>query len=72
MKTLELNGVRYRIKKETPNLFLCQMINERGEDIGSSGLLISDMLKTQIWRDSGTRIISKSRLRNKPVQLKLF
>ena len=63
MNVLILEGVRYRIKQEKETLLICQMIDEQGQDIGSDGTLISDILPTLRWKNSGTRIISKKRIK---------
>ena len=63
MNILILEGVRYRIKQEKETLLVCQMIDEQGQDIGSDGTLISDILPTLRWKNSGTRIISKKRIK---------
>ena len=63
MNVLILKGVRYRIKQEKETLLVCQMIDEQGRDIGSDGTLISDILPTLRWKNSGTRIISKKRIK---------
>ena len=60
---LILKGIRYRIKEEKETLLICQMIDEQGRDIGSDGTLISDILPTLRWKNSGTRIISKKRIK---------
>lgn len=62
MNILILKGVRYRIKQEKETLLVCQMIDEQGRDIGNDGTLVSDILSTLLWKNSGTRIISKKRI----------
>lgn len=71
MNTLFFENTLYRIKKEYPNLLLCQMIGAEGADIGSDGTPIKNILSSQRWKNSGTRIISKKRLNKAPKQLKL-
>lgn len=62
VKRLILKGVRYRIKQEKETLLVCQMIDEQGRDVGNDGTLVSDILSTLLWKNSGTRIISKKRI----------
>lgn len=62
MKTIFFENTLYRIKKEYPNHLVCQMVNSDGKDIGTNGMLISDIPPMERWKHSGTRIISKSRL----------
>ena len=71
MKTLLFENHLYRIKKETDRLLVCQRINKNGEDTGYNGKEIKKMLKCEIWRNSGTRIISKKRIVKNPIQLTL-
>lgn len=53
MNTLFFKNTLYRIKKEYPNHLLCQIIDLEGEDIGSDGTPIKNILRSQRWKNAG-------------------
>lgn len=73
MKTLVLDGIKYRIKREKTTLYVCQMIDAQGRDINARGEIVSEIPQMMKFRRGyGTRIISKSRIKKVNKQLTLF
>ena len=51
-----------RVKYNIGNVYAIQLVNTNGEDIGYNGELVSSLRSSELWRNSGERIVRESKL----------